>query len=203
MVKINPPKNLDLVFLIDRSGSMYGSEKDTIGGFNSFIEKEKAKGFNVKVTTILFDHEYEVLYKRKDINEINGLTSDEYYVRGSTALLDAIGRTITTLDNEVGNKVLFIIMTDGMENSSVEFSKSQIKSMIDSHSWEFLFIGADIDSYAEAAKIGIRKSRTANYVKSNEGIGRLYDSVEAATYCLRNDINLDDADWKKDLEDYD
>ena len=203
MVKIMPPKNLDLVFLIDRSGSMYGSEKDTIGGFNSFIKKEKAKDYNVFVTTILFDNEYEVLYKRKAIDEVSELTSNEYFVRGSTALLDAIGRTITTLDKEVNNKVLFVIMTDGMENSSVEFSKSQIRKMIESHDWEFLFIGADIDSYAEAARIGIRKSRTANYAKSNEGIERLYDSVEIATDSMMMDIDLDDEDWKRNLKDYD
>lgn len=203
LVKINPPKNLDLVFLIDRSGSMYGSEKDTIGGFNSFIEKEKAKDFDVKVTTILFDHDYEVLYKRRDINDVAMMTSDEYFVRGSTALLDAIGRTITALDKEATGKVLFVIMTDGLENSSVEFSKSQIKKMIDSHDWEFLYIGADIDSYTEAAQIGIRRSRTANYVKSSQGIGKLYDSVECVTECMMKDMDLDDADWKKDLREYD
>ena len=127
MVKVDPcEQNLDLIFLIDRSGSMYGSEKDTIGGFNSFIKREKDKGLNTKVTTILFDHGYDVLYKRKDINDVCDLTSNEYYVRGSTALLDAIGRTIVTLEKEICNKVLFVIMTDGMENSSVEFSKSQI-----------------------------------------------------------------------------
>ena len=203
MVKITPPNNLDLIFLIDRSGSMHGSENDTIGGFNSFIEKEKAKDFETKVTTILFDNKYEVLYKRRDINEVGELTSDEYFVRGSTALFDAIGRTITSLDKEISNKALFVIMTDGMENSSVEFSKSQIKSMIESHSWEFIFIGADIDSYAEAAKIGIRKSRTANYAKSRDGIERAYMSVENATRCLRDNIDMDDGNWKKGLEDYD
>ena len=203
MVKIMPQKTLDLVFLIDRSGSMYGSEKDTIGGFNSFIDREKDKDCNTKVTTILFDNGYEVLYKRKSIGEVSKLTSDEYYVGGSTALFDAIGRTITTLDKEVGNNVLFVIMTDGLENASVEFSKSQIKNMIDSHNWEFLFIGADINSYAEAAKIGIRKSRTANYKKSGEGIGRLYDSVEIAADCMRCNMDLGEANWKKDLKDYD
>lgn len=203
LVKINPSKNLDLVFLIDRSGSMHGSETDTIGGFNSFIEKQKEKDFDVNVTVILFDNQYEVLYKRKDIGDVTKLTSEEYFVRGSTALLDAIGRTITTLDREVSDKVLFVIMTDGMENASVEFSKSQIRDMIDSRSWEFIFIGADIDSYAEAAKIGIRKSRTANYRKSNEGVERLYDSVNCVTDCMMMDMDLDDANWKRELEDYD
>lgn len=203
MVKVNPPKNLDLVFLIDRSGSMYGSEKDTIGGFNSFIEREKAKDYDVKVTTILFDHDYEVLYKRKAIGDVAELTPNEYFVRGSTALLDAIGRTITALDKEATGKVLFVIMTDGLENSSVEFSKSQIKEMIEGHEWEFIYIGADIDSYTEAAQIGIRKSRTANYVKSRDGIGRLYESVSKASDCMMMDVDLEEARWKRDLEDYD
>lgn len=204
MVKVIPKfVDLDLIFLIDRSGSMYGSEEDTIGGFNSFIEKERSKEGNTKVTTILFDHGYEVLYKRKSIHDVNKLTREEYFVRGSTALLDAIGRTITTLDKEISNKVLFVIMTDGMENSSVEFSKSQIKSMIDNHNWEFLFIGADIDSYSEAQNIGIKKSRVANYRKSKEGIKDLYDSVGVVTCCLREDVCLDDVNWKEKLEKYD
>lgn len=199
------PKNqdVDLIFLIDKSGSMYGSEKDTIGGFNSFIQKEKQKDLNTNVTTILFDHEYEVLYKRKSIYDVKELTENEYQVRGSTALLDAIGKTITTLDKEIDNKVLFVIMTDGMENSSIEFSKSQISSMINNHSWEFLFIGADIDSYSEGRSIGIRKSRVANYEKSARGVEKLYESISDASYCLREDISLDDGEWKKRLREFD
>ena len=196
-------QDLDLIFLIDRSGSMYGSEDDTIGGFNAFIEKERKKEFNTNVTTILFDHEYEMLYKRKSINDVKPLTREEYYVRGSTALLDAIGKTITSLDKEIDNKVLFVIMTDGRENSSIEFSKTQISNMIKNHSWEFIFIGADIDSYAEASHIGIRKSRVANYRKSAEGVEKLFNSVENATMCLRKNIDLEDADWSKDLNEYD
>ena len=200
-----PPadENLDLIFLIDRSGSMYGSEDDTIGGFNSFIEKEKAKEENTTVTTILFDHEYELLYKRKPIDDVDNLTRETYYVRGSTALLDAIGKTITTLDRQINNKVLFVIMTDGMENASVEFSKSQIKSMISSHNWEFIFVGADIDSYGEAASIGIRRSRVANYEKSSRGFERLYRSIDNVSNCMRADFDLDEVNWKKDLEEYD
>lgn len=204
MVKVKPKlEDLDLIFLIDRSGSMYGSEEDTIGGFNSFIDKEKVKEGNTRVTTILFDHGYEVLYKRKSICDVSKLTRKEYFVRGSTALLDAIGRTITTLDKEIDNKVLFVIMTDGMENSSVEFSKFQIKSMIGSHNWEFLFIGADIDSYSEARSIGIKESHTAHYRKSREGIKELYDSVELATDYLREDMCLEEVNWKQKLEKYD
>lgn len=196
-------EDLDLIFLIDRSGSMYGSEDDTIGGFNSFIEKEKSKVGNARVTTILFDHEYEMLYKRKSIDEVDRLTRDEYYVRGSTALLDAIGKTITALDKEIDNKVLFVITTDGMENASKEFSKSQIKNMIENHNWEFLFIGADIDSYSEASKIGIKKSRVANYERSSRGVGKLYDSIDLVTTTMRKDISLDEINWKKDLEEFD
>lgn len=201
MTEITP--DLDLIFLIDRSGSMYGSEDDTIGGFNSFIEKERAKEGNTNVTTILFDHEYEMLYKRKSIDDVDKLTRDVYFVRGSTALLDAIGKTITTLDREIENKVLFVIMTDGMENSSVEFTKSQISSMIKNHTWEFIFIGADIDSYSEARNIGIRKSRVANYEKSARGVEKLYKSIGAVTECMRNDVDLDAVNWKKDLEEFD
>ena len=196
-------QNLDLIFLIDRSGSMHGSEKDTIGGFNSFIEKERNKEFNTNVTTILFDDKYEMLYKRQPIDEVKELTTDEYYVRGMTALLDAIGKTIVTLDKEIDNKVMFVIMTDGMENASIEFSKSQIKSMIGSHNWEFIFIGADIDSYGEAASIGIRRSRTAHYKKSSEGIRNMYNSLDRVSNCLRENCDLDDYNWKEDLEQYD
>ena len=196
-------ENLDLVFLIDRSGSMYGSEDDTIGGFNSFIEKEKSKEGNTRVTTILFDHEYDMLYKRRDIHEVAKLTPEEYYVRGSTALLDAIGKTITTLDKEIDNKVLFVITTDGMENASVEFSKSQIKNMVENHNWEFIFIGANIDSYSEAGNIGIRKSRIANYDKSSRGYEKLYSSIDVASTSMRENISLDDVNWKKDLEEFD
>lgn len=203
MVKTAPcNQDLDLIFLIDKSGSMYGFEDDTIGGFNAFIQKERAKEFNTKVTTILFDHEYEVLYKRKSIGDVCELTRNEYQVRGSTALLDAIGKTIVSFEKEISNKVLFVIITDGRENSSLEFSKSQIRNMINSHKWEFIFLGADIDSYSEAKNIGIKKSRTANYFKSAEGIQKVFTSVENAGYCLRNDVDLEDADWKSDLEEY-
>ena len=203
MTDLPQDQNLDLIFLIDRSGSMYGSEKDTMGGFNSFIEKERKKEFNTTVTTILFDHEYEILYKRTPINDVKELTSEEYYVRGSTALLDAIGKTITTLDKEIDNKVLFVIMTDGMENSSIEFSKTQVSNMIKNHDWEFIFIGADIDSYAEAGNIGIKRTHVANYEKSARGVERAFVSMERATDCLRFNRKLNDAKWKRDLEEYD
>lgn len=204
-LKITRPieTNLDLVFVIDKSGSMYGSEDDITGGFNSFIDEEKQKDSNTKVTTIFFNHDYEVVYKRKAINEVGQLTRENYHVGGTTALLDAIGKTVTDLDGQIKNKVLFVIMTDGLENSSVEFSKSQIKSMIENHDWEFIFLGADIDSYNEARGIGIRKSRVANYAKSSDSVEKAYSSISRAADYMREDISLDKGKWKEDLKDYD
>ena len=132
-------EDLDLIFLIDRSGSMYGSEEDTIEGFNSFIKREKAKGLNTRVTTILFDDNYEMLYKRKQIEEVKELTENEYWVRGCTALLDAIGGAVRHIANvhkyareeDRPEKTLFIITTDGMENASHIYDYKKVKSMIE------------------------------------------------------------------------
>ena len=192
-------EKIDIIFLIDRSGSMYGSENDTIGAFNSFIAKQKQNETDARVTTILFDHGYEVLYKRKNLYDVEDLTRNEYFVRGSTALLDAIGRTITSMDREIDNKVLFVITTDGYENSSKEFTRQQIKNMINNHNWEFIYLGADIDSYAEASSIGIRRSRVANYKKTSEGINRMYDCLSDVTVCYSKCENIDDS-WKEKLE---
>lgn len=192
-------EQIDIIFLLDRSGSMYGCENDTIGGFNSFIENQIKQEVDAKVTTVLFDHGYEVLYRRKDIHKIGKLTHEEYYVRGSTALLDAIGKTIVSMDREVSNRVLFVITTDGLENSSVEFSKDQIKNMIRNHNWEFIFLGADIDAYSEASKIGIRMDNTAIYKKSSRGMNDMFKSVEKACMNVSMEKKLD-ASWKADLE---
>ena len=199
MKEVPSTENLDLIFVMDRSGSMGGSESDTIGGFNSFIQREKDKGLNTRVTTILFDDQYEVLYKRKAIGDVAELTRNEYWVRGCTALLDAIGKTINSLDKEIDNKVLFVIMTDGLENASREYSKEQIRNLISNHNWEFIYIGADIDSYAEAGKIGIKRTNTANYRKSKEGFDDVYCSVSDAADYMRSD----EVDWNKRLKKYD
>lgn len=194
-------EKVDVIFLLDRSGSMHGSVNDTIGGFNAYLEEQKANEFDTKVTTILFDHGYEVLYKRKDIDEVKPLTHNEYFVRGSTALLDAIGRTITTMEREIDNPVLFVITTDGYENSSREYSKNQIKNMIGNLNWEFIYLGADIDSFGEAAHLGIRRDRVANYEKSSEGIRKMYTSISCATDSMHMDKSLS-AEWKKSLEEW-
>lgn len=195
-------KEQDIVFILDRSGSMSGIESDTIGGFNSFIQKHK-KNQNTKVTTILFDDQYEVLYERKPITEVKKLTPKEYYVRGCTALMDAIGKTINTLDKKIkDNKVLFVITTDGLENASREYDKNKIKRLIKKHpNWEFIYIGANIDSFAEASSIGIKASNTANYQKSKRGVSSLFTSVGKAFDCMLEEKELT-ANWKQDLDNY-
>lgn len=191
---------MDLVFVLDKSGSMFDVVEDTIGGFNSFIRREKENGKNTCVTLVLFDDEYHILYTRKPIDEVEELTEKEYFASGCTALLDAVGRTILSIDGEVSNKVMFVITTDGLENSSREFSRSDIKKLIESHNWEFLFIGADIDSYSEAFTLGIDRNHTANYKKSSEGLGALFGSVSRFRCAYSEDEKVRGASWKRDLD---
>ena len=197
----NPKKEdenvMDLVFILDKSGSMYDLVEDTIGGYNSYIEKEKAKDEKILVTLVLFDTEYRMLYARKPIEEVEKLTREQYYADGCTALFDAIGRTITSLDNEVSNKVLFVITTDGLENSSRHFSKADVRELIEGHDWEFLFIGADIDSYSEALTLGIDEHHAANYERSSRGLGALFGSVGRYRCAYSRDEHRD-VDWKED-----
>lgn len=198
-----PNDEMDIIFIMDRSGSMTGFSEDTIGGFNSFIEKEKDKDINTYVTTILFDNDYEILYERKEINKVEKLTEKEYWPRGTTALLDAIGKTITSFERKIDGKALVVIMTDGYENASVEFSKKQIKEMIDKHDWEFIYLGAEIDSYSEASQFGFSKSRIANYDRSAKAVDEVFTSVVHARDMMVEDISLDNASWKKELNKYD
>jgi len=198
-----PNNEMDIIFIMDRSGSMTGFSEDTIGGFNSFVEKEKEKDINTYVTTILFDNDYEILYERKEINKVEKLTEKEYWPRGSTALLDAIGKTITSFERKIDGKALVVIMTDGYENASVEFSKKQIKEMIDNHDWEFIYLGAEIDSYSEASQFGFSKSRIANYDRSAKAVDEVFTSVGHARDMMVEDMSLDNASWKKELNKYD
>jgi uncharacterized protein YegL len=164
----------ELVFILDRSGSMSGLEKDTIGGFNGMIEKQKKEAGEVIVSTVLFDDDTEVLHNRVDIRSIHPMTDREYYVRGCTALLDAVGGAITHIKrvrkslpkSERPEKTIFIITTDGMENSSRRYSYNKVKELIENRrakNWEFIFLGANIDAVAEAGRLGIQASRAVNY----------------------------------------
>ena len=193
-------EEMDIVFLLDRSGSMGGIETDTIGGYNSYINEQKKN--NAKVTTILFDDKSEMLTKRENIKNIKKLTNKEYYVRGCTALLDAIGNTINFMDKEKANKVMFVITTDGMENASKEYNRAKIKEMIQGHKdWEFIYIGADIDSYSEGQSIGIDSKNISNYRKDKKGVSMLYSAINNATENYRAD-RRNNVDWKQDLEKY-
>ena len=187
----------ELAFILDRSGSMGGLESDTIGGYNAMLAKQQAEPGECRITTVLFDDKYEILHDRIDLRAVSPLTTEEYFVRGSTALLDAIGSTINKIGGVQKNtapayraeKVLFAITTDGMENASREFSYGKIKSMVErqksKHGWEFLFLGADIDAVDVADRIGISRNRAQNYHKDREGIALSYSVVGEAVASFR------------------
>ena len=209
-------KNLtEIVFIMDRSGSMAGLEDDTIGGFNAMIEKQRKEAGEALVSTVLFDHETEVIHDRVDIRRIEPITRKEYYVRGSTALLDAVGGAIHHIGNvhkyareeDRPEKTLFVITTDGMENASHKYSYARLKAMIErqkeKHGWEFLFLGANIDAAREAARFGIGADRAANYHADSEGTNVIYETVSEAITQVRCCAAPLSADWKQRVdEDY-
>ena len=190
----------EIVFILDRSGSMSGLTDDTIGGFNSFIEQQKKVDGEAKLTTVLFDDRYELLHNGVDINEVKPLTRDDYM----TALYDAIGKTINdvgdrlskTPEDDRPSKVIVVITTDGAENSSVEFSQSKIKEMIthqtEKYSWEFIFLGANIDSVAVGDSIGIAANRSANYSASDKGVASVYCAMCDTISTYRNTGTVDE-----------
>ena len=196
----------ELVFILDRSGSMGGLESDTIGGFNSMIEKQKKQDGKAYVSTILFDNVSEVIHDRVSLEKIEPMTEKDYYVRGCTALLDAIGGAIHHIGNihkyarkeDVPQRTVFIITTDGMENSSHLYTSDEVKRKIErqkaKYGWEFLFIGANIDAVSTAAKFGINKDRAVNYNADSEGTRILYESVSEAVQNIRASAPLK-ADW--------
>ena len=205
-------KNLtELVFILDRSGSMMGLENDTIGGFNAMIEKQKAQPGEVLVSTVLFDNQREVIHDRVDIQHIQPMTREQYYVRGSTALLDAVGHAIHHIGNvhkyarreDVPENTLFVITTDGMENASSTYSYEKLKAMIqrqkEKYGWEFLFLGANIDAAKEAARFGIQADRAANYHADSRGTAVIYEAVGEAVCNVRACRPMS-AEWKQKVD---
>ena len=204
----------ELVFILDRSGSMGGLEKDTIGGFNSLIEKQRKEPGCTLVSTVLFDNECEVIHDRLPLEHVPQLTEKEYFVRGCTALLDAVGGAIHHIANihkyarreDVPDKTLFVITTDGMENASRRYSYDRVRSMIEKekekYGWEFLFLGANIDAAAEAKRFGIDESRAANYHCDEKGTALNYEVLSDVVCAVRMGCCIED-DWKARIdEDY-
>ena len=201
-----------LVMLLDRSGSMHGMESDTIGGFNAMIEKQKQLDGRAFVSTVLFDNESIVLHDRVDLRDIRPMTSADYHPRGSTALMDAIGSAIHHIGNvhkyarreDVPERTIFVIITDGKENSSHRYSSDRVKQMIEKeknkYGWEFLFLGANIDAVETAGHFGIEKTRAVTYRGDREGTRLNYEVVSDAVKCMRSSAPLSDG-WKKRIED--
>jgi len=208
-------KNLtEIVFILDRSGSMQGLEKDTIGGFNAMLEKQKKQEGEALVSTVLFDNESTVLHDRVDIQKMEPMTQRDYFVGGCTALLDAVGDAIHHIGNvhkyareeDRPEKTVFVITTDGMENASCKYTYEKVKKMIsrqqEKHGWEFLFLGANIDAAKEAARFGIHADRAANYHADRKGTAVIYEAMSDAVCGVRASRPMSAA-WKKKIdEDY-
>ncbi len=202
----------ELVFILDRSGSMAGLEKDTIGGFNSMLDKQRNEVGEAVVSTVLFDNENEVIHDRISIADVPKLTEKEYYVRGCTAFLDAVGGAINHIGNvhkyarkeDVPERTLFIITTDGMENASRRYTYGKVRKMIErqkeKYGWEFLFLGANIDAAAEAGKFGIDESMSANYHCDSVGTALNFEVIGEAISSVRACSAPLSADWKKKID---
>lgn len=204
-------KNLtEIVFILDRSGSMSGLEADTIGGFNSLIEKQRKEEGEALVTTVLFDSRVEIIHDRVDLAGVGKLTEKEYFVRGCTALLDAVGSTIVHVRNvhkyireeDVPEHTMFVITTDGMENASREYSLDSVKKLIGEQKekgWEFLFLGANIDAVSAAGSIGIDADHAVRFVNDSRGIGVNYCAVSSAMAKHRRSEKFS-SEWKAEIE---
>lgn len=208
----------EIIYILDRSGSMGGLESDTIGGFNSMMEKQKKTGEKAVVSTVLFDDVCEVIHDRVPIEKVEKMTDKQYYVRGCTALLDAVGGAIHHIGNvhkyareeDRPEKTIVVITTDGMENASCKYSRDKIEKMVKrqqkKYGWEFIFIGANIDAYAEAQKYGIRRDRAVNYVCDDIGTANVYAGVSKAVCSVMMADSLcevegclDNSDWDEEI----
>jgi len=202
---------IELVFILDKSGSMSGLESDTIGGYNSMLKKQQEEPGEAIVTTVLFDDNYVLLHDRANIKGIRPITGKEYFVGGTTALLDAIGKTINKIGNtqrytseeQQADKVMFVITTDGMENASREYTYEKIVKMVEhqknKYGWEFIFLGANIDAISTAAKVGINADRAANYNADGKGMGLNFKAVSQVVSEFRASRLVAD-NWKEEIE---
>lgn len=203
--------NIELVFILDKSGSMAGLESDTLGGFNSMLKKQKNKEGEAKITTILFNNTTSIIHDRFDIEDVSPLTEDDYFAGGSTALLDAVGNAIKKVENiqnrlpasKKSDKVMFVIITDGLENASRQYSYHKIKQMIESTKesmgWEYIFLGANIDAVDVAGSIGIRGDRAANYHADARGLRKSYSTVNDAVSSMRECCAMP-KNWKDEID---
>jgi uncharacterized protein YegL len=201
----------EMVFILDRSGSMSGLENDTIGGYNAMLAKQQKEPGEAVITTVLFDEQYELLHDRITLRGVAPITDKEYYVRGSTALLDAVGKTINKIGNaqkrtaeaERAEHVVVVITTDGMENASHEFSDEKVRRMIEhqksKYGWEFIFLGANIDAIDTAARFGIDENRAANYNADSEGTALNYTVISETVSSVRASRPIAE-NWKDCIE---
>lgn len=201
----------ETIFILDRSGSMGGLETDTIGGYNSFLKRQQKDPGISYITTVLFDDQYELLHNCIPVQEVPELTEKEYFTRGTTALLDAIGRTISTVarrledqtDQQKPRKVIMVITTDGYENSSQEYNLHQVRTMItkqkDKYNWEFIFLGADIAAEDIADSMGIARSSAVQYSKSSDGTLNMFNCMAENVSDLKTKGYLKN-DWKEDMQ---
>lgn len=193
-------RKVEVVFILDRSGSMAGLEKETISGFNEMLNKQKQLEQSAIVTTILFDNEYEVLHNRIPIHHVQNMTKEQYFVRGTTALFDAVGRSIETIkdkqmqeyqlaDEKIIYKTLFVVITDGLENASAEYTLKKVQELIHhqqkNFQWEFIFLGAHIDSLKEAEQMGIKPEHFRKFEATQEGVRANFEMVKNAVYRFR------------------
>ncbi|WP_272521371.1 vWA domain-containing protein [Providencia sp. PROV202] len=198
---------LDLVFILDKSGSMSGFESDTVGGYNSVLTENRNKAGKTFITTVLFNNKTSLLHNREPIDKVKNLTLDDYSVGGNTALLDAIGDTMVKMRENrkitKNNNVLFVIITDGEENSSTKYSQAKIKSMIKSaeveDKWDFIFLGANIDAITAADNIGIKSSNATGYVQDGKGYDKAYKAVNKAVEAKQNAAPISE-EWKQEVE---
>lgn len=202
------PSRIELVMILDKSGSMHGLEADTIGGFNAMIEKEKKLGIDVRVTTVLFNDKMDRLYEHREIRNVRPLTERTYETGGTTALLDAVGDTILHMEqsgaaDRQGTKVIVVIITDGMENASTEFTKAKVKELIsdkqEKAGWDFIYLGANIDAAEEADAIGVRKANAVTYKNTSSGVRANYDAV-GVYVAERASGDKESGTWKDHVE---